>query len=570
MASSWRTRALYSVTTVLGFIVLGYSACSPYQAARTTDLAGSSDTANSEAVIPSDGEGSQENRLPYDEISFRSNQDVLLLSAGATPSCEPFSTWGWRWSVDDMANKRTDSCLIEQANILFDQIYRDYSNQSQNLQCEPENSLYLDSRAEMLNLWDQVSSRFERAESYTSQLYYFNMRLSAFDALHAGRQTTCKDITVEPVQITAQAAWRNSRLPGRAFVELRGIDLNRVTLVKRSFDDATISEQSSDRLLIEIPNMVAGFMVTTIDLFSQSNKVGSVLLSIPSEWSTNRITRVEKVGQDRTGFLLRAWGHIYATVVKIESNCGPVQIIESKATVDFRMKEVSQSVCDFTFTFLRGEKTVLSNIATGVAETHAKPAPYLSHFYTDRVIVSENRSYVVIKGSNFSEKGDNNIVSDCSLIEKVYDGVDGAGQAGIRQINLRIESPTEDRNCQIQVKRPDGLISNIVAAKFLAKPRCSIELSQNGLVANKVGLSVSTLLKFTRRGSANGPLFWRATEPNGFVRDFFEQGELAASNSVYDINYTGITPGVWWVDSEVRTDTGSVSCGRFSVTVIGN
>jgi len=74
-------------------------------------------------------------------------------------------------------------------------------------------------------------------------------------------------------------------------------------------------------------------------------------------------------------------------------------------------------------------------------------------------------SYATLKGTNFSTGGDNLVTSsDCAGLQKVYDGADGAGQAGITQVNVRVPLRTSAFTCTFQVQRPDGTSPSAPAA----------------------------------------------------------------------------------------------------------
>lgn len=84
------------------------------------------------------------------------------------------------------------------------------------------------------------------------------------------------------------------------------------------------------------------------------------------------------------------------------------------------------------------------------------PDPAVSQAYSAGVVASENRSYAVLKGTNFSTNGDNIVESTCPGIEKYYDGPDGSGNASLRQLNVRVVSQTTSFSCQFRMRRPNS------------------------------------------------------------------------------------------------------------------
>jgi hypothetical protein len=84
------------------------------------------------------------------------------------------------------------------------------------------------------------------------------------------------------------------------------------------------------------------------------------------------------------------------------------------------------------------------------------PAAAITQSFPAGSSTVEQHSYATLKGTNFSLGADNIVTSDCGGLEKTYDGVDGAGQPGIRQINVRVPLRTSAFSCTFQVRRPDG------------------------------------------------------------------------------------------------------------------
>ena len=94
--------------------------------------------------------------------------------------------------------------------------------------------------------------------------------------------------------------------------------------------------------------------------------------------------------------------------------------------------------------------------AIGILSIPVKIVPEKS-FVVETIV--EKKSYAVLKGTGFSPNGDNLVVSNCSGLQKTYDGEDGARENGIRQINVSVDTRPGPLECRFQVIRSDGMRS---------------------------------------------------------------------------------------------------------------
>ncbi|MBX9769247.1 MAG: hypothetical protein K2X47_18365 [Bdellovibrionales bacterium] len=99
----------------------------------------------------------------------------------------------------------------------------------------------------------------------------------------------------------------------------------------------------------------------------------------------------------------------------------------------------------------------------------ASPAPYLNQSSSVAFATAVGpHSYATLKGLQFSNGGNNQVVSSCAGLEKTYDGPDGTGFVGSGQINVRIPSPGIPTTCTFKVVRPDGKAGNTISLTMAA------------------------------------------------------------------------------------------------------
>jgi hypothetical protein len=112
-----------------------------------------------------------------------------------------------------------------------------------------------------------------------------------------------------------------------------------------------------------------------------------------------------------------------------------------------------------------------------------------SSYAYPNAVISEHRSYVTLKGFAFSPNSDNIVTSNCSMLEKVYDGKDGAGKSAVTQINVRVEAHMEAQNCWFKIMRPSDQVTSApitlsVAGLNLLPPKILSGSSDDGECAS--------------------------------------------------------------------------------------